>query len=1495
MDYDDEYDEYDEYDDLDSSNDSSNPISDKINDKLNENIRKRVGNNRKINKNIKANSPEELGKATKNISSNATKQATTQGGKAVAKQGGKAVAKEVAKQGGKAAVKAGAKAGASAAAGAATAGIGAAAMAAADAAKKLKLMRLKKTKDKYKDKSLDEIEKLEKQRQLKATGRLIMIVILSILGLIFLPILLMMLSKTTYADLYEIVAKREYRYQESVLFMSDIRIKEMIWDNKAPFGKSDDILGMMGDYLPEFMDPEIYASRDNSYRDFLVANPDLDGMLGVSTSDRNLITNSKGEATEFPMLLIDTERMVYDFLKAPKEHFKEIDWYKYKTATNWYDKAWETLVTFFGDVITTTANWFGNLFTGGKWEDVDYVKPYTVQVLKEQTVSTKILTKISPFDADDFVSNNNSIMSTVLHNIDNDANFFTGLGTSFDTFKENINIFDNLQIPDPGKFNLLGDKKSSPVLDRYTNSNLISTKKIYEDITKPYLQNWVVPYSLTLASEDVFFGRDVLDQMKGDIDILLVSLHRITFEMTSKYYYLNTLGFSIEDKEINDLNTYINDESEKITKYEIFSLYKEAHDNSIYFYGVDQNVNNYTINNSGNAASLSISGIYDKYMEVHIKGEEKEEKKIYNEIYYDYNDKTFKTEADDTKSVVKINIKVTASESSDKMIDEGPNEFKVSLANLFENNVDYTAYFLGGKYQLYKTIPIVLKANAFYYQLNRYVDGYENKLPKGLDLSNENESPEGLDLSNSEYAEELNLQFLKIPAPKVYMNYDDNKNPNFYQKAAYTPTNKYYSLYNTRKTPQNEEVGNYHRVVEEIELSEQVKEINNNDVYKPYKVSYIADDEYSNLGRVISLVEWHLDSGPYKYIGKTINKEDVYEYYGSDKNTNAQTGIITFDKTEKKYTVSQNLNGKNKYVIEDNNIFIIKTGKKVYETYPKKSDEEYLQAAKKYNSTNNYTNIETIQKQGYMADGYEVIKEMVAVIPNGSKTAYFDIKEIDKTTEKITITASENSLEVYANVSTGTNKGKKYSYKKDEENKIITIYEKSDLAVKNYSYEDLSFGFNQIEDYYGISSSTVFGSEGTGFKARQDPIPQNILDFFGMGDLAKYIVDVGSIPEGGFTWPVVNQKNNGATKDEVVSSRFGMRIHPVYHVPKMHTGVDITIYKSGSSNPDLIAAQNGKVVFAGGDPAKGYGRYVIIEHKVGNEIKYRTLYAHMKSISVSKNEEVIAGTVIGQMGTTGTSTGTHLHYEVQMLNVNGFWERLDPLLFYNSDLSSVGQANDEGKLDTNVLEREFILIKEEVADINMYIEENKLTNNLDENLVILNKLNEFMNMLISKNQFIVNEYGGTYLDNDEKEAMFNSILEYLEIETKKLDDTIKKYSNQIEKEIEKESLNITTVSKQELIEFIKYYNILLETPSVVIKYKEILLKYINTYVDDSVRDKFTKTDYIVVYGDSDLSEGEYTESQILNMIYTKNSLEQVDKDETNDEYISLKFKLQNLE
>ncbi len=125
---------------------------------------------------------------------------------------------------------------------------------------------------------------------------------------------------------------------------------------------------------------------------------------------------------------------------------------------------------------------------------------------------------------------------------------------------------------------------------------------------------------------------------------------------------------------------------------------------------------------------------------------------------------------------------------------------------------------------------------------------------------------------------------------------------------------------------------------------------------------------------------------------------------------------------------------------------------------------------------------------------------------------------------------------------------------------------------------------------------------------------------------------VSSTYKGGkMTWPLPGSYT--------ITSPFGNRLHPILKVYKLHTGVDIA--GNNCNGKPVVAAADGTVIVAKYNSA--YGNYVVIDHGGG----ITTLYAHSSKLLVSVGQKVKAGQQIMKVGTTGYSTGPHLHFEVR--------------------------------------------------------------------------------------------------------------------------------------------------------------------------------------------------------------------------------------------------------
>ncbi|WP_369233927.1 peptidoglycan DD-metalloendopeptidase family protein [Streptomyces sp. R21] len=107
-----------------------------------------------------------------------------------------------------------------------------------------------------------------------------------------------------------------------------------------------------------------------------------------------------------------------------------------------------------------------------------------------------------------------------------------------------------------------------------------------------------------------------------------------------------------------------------------------------------------------------------------------------------------------------------------------------------------------------------------------------------------------------------------------------------------------------------------------------------------------------------------------------------------------------------------------------------------------------------------------------------------------------------------------------------------------------------------------------------------------------------------------------------------------------ITSPYGMRMHPILHVYKLHTGTDF----GAAAGTPFKAARDGTVTFAGW--STGYGNRVIIDHGTIDGDHIETTYNHMSALNVSVGQKVKVGQQVGAVGSTGYSTGPHAHFEV---------------------------------------------------------------------------------------------------------------------------------------------------------------------------------------------------------------------------------------------------------
>lgn len=202
----------------------------------------------------------------------------------------------------------------------------------------------------------------------------------------------------------------------------------------------------------------------------------------------------------------------------------------------------------------------------------------------------------------------------------------------------------------------------------------------------------------------------------------------------------------------------------------------------------------------------------------------------------------------------------------------------------------------------------------------------------------------------------------------------------------------------------------------------------------------------------------------------------------------------------------------------------------------------------------------------------------------------------------------------------------------DSINQFYQLYDKGEYEL---TYPDSILSWNQILqlDEYGKLDTSICECYIYELKDRtRDAVLFNELS---KGNYDFYINSLTDAP-------------NISPTFGVVTSEFGYRKHPIYRKSVFHSGLDI----ANDFGTPIYATSDGVVIKSSRDT--NYGKYVIIKHAKGFETKY----AHLSSSLVKAGTVVQAGDIIGEMGSTGLSTGNHLHYEVRrndrLLNPNSF-------------------------------------------------------------------------------------------------------------------------------------------------------------------------------------------------------------------------------------------------
>lgn len=191
----------------------------------------------------------------------------------------------------------------------------------------------------------------------------------------------------------------------------------------------------------------------------------------------------------------------------------------------------------------------------------------------------------------------------------------------------------------------------------------------------------------------------------------------------------------------------------------------------------------------------------------------------------------------------------------------------------------------------------------------------------------------------------------------------------------------------------------------------------------------------------------------------------------------------------------------------------------------------------------------------------------------------------------------------------------------------------------NYKVDDLAA--SEAEQAALQESLEAYKAES---EAEYDRISSEMQDVSNqIAELSRQAAANGSVPMGDGTliWPTPSCTTT--------NSAYGYRVHPIYGTVKFHAGEDIP----AGYGAEILAAASGTVVTAGW--VSGYGNYTVIDHGGG----LMTAYGHQSSFAVSVGDVVTQGQVIGYVGSTGNSTGPHLHFEVY---VNG--ATVDPKSYF---------------------------------------------------------------------------------------------------------------------------------------------------------------------------------------------------------------------------------------